>query len=57
MKLKIKGSNKQKAALYPEIGDQLDALWKIVENIPGPQDAEKVRKSIINVKKKLKANL
>lgn len=31
MKLKIRGTNEQKSALYPNITDQLDAIWKILE--------------------------
>ena len=53
MKLNINGTDQQKSALYPSVGDQLDAIWKIISNIKAPADAEKVRSKISDVKNKL----
>lgn len=54
MKLNIKGTDKQKSSLYPEIGEQLDAIWKIINNVVGPEDAEEIRKQVQNTKQRLK---
>jgi len=39
---------------YPSIGDQLDAFWKIlaVSGIVCPEDAERIRKKVDDVKRK-----
>lgn len=62
MKLKIKGTDNQKAKQYPSIGDQLDALWKVIKHndivIPpealgvfnGIQDAKKAMKRLSFIK-------
>jgi len=53
LKLKIKASDKRKSELYPPIGDQLDAIWKILKVVEGPEDAEEVRSKINKIKKQL----
>lgn len=52
MKLKIQGTNKQKSAQYPEITDQLDAIWKIIlqAELPIPATAKPLADKIQNVK-------
>lgn len=37
---------------YPSVGDQLDALWKIVSSIQGDPSAEEIRAKIQAVKMK-----
>jgi len=56
LKLKVKGTNVQKAKQYPSIGDQLDALWKILKhnNTSIPDEALDVFNSIQGTKKELK---
>lgn len=53
MKLKIKGTNKQKSQQYPDITDQLDAIWKILDasNVIIPESAKEVFNKIQDTKK------
>lgn len=37
---------------YPTIGDQLGALWKILEDGPTPDDAKEIQQQIRDVKAK-----
>ena len=52
MKLKVRGSDKQKSSQYPEIGDQLDAIWKIIKasNLTIPEEAKEISNKIQKVK-------
>ena len=56
MKLRIKGTDSQKAKQYPDMGDQLDALWKIVtaNNLTIPQESSEMVGKIQKVKSTLK---
>jgi hypothetical protein len=46
---------KLRARSYPSVGEQLDAIWKILlaleEGCPAPQDALDVRSRILSVKR------
>jgi len=56
LKLKIKGTDKQKSIQYPELTDQLDAIWKIlaVSDITIPEPAKEIFDKIQETKSAFK---
>lgn len=53
MKITVKGDYRTlRAQEYPAIGEQLDALWKEMQNLPRTEEAEAMLQRIRDVKAK-----
>lgn len=53
MKIFVKGDYRTlRAQEYPDVGEQLDALWKEMQALPRTEEAEAMLQRIQDVKKK-----
>ena len=49
MKFKVEGTPKRKKALAPDIIDQLEAIWKIIDDLPVPDEKTKrVKEQVVS---------
>ncbi len=58
MRIKVKGDyRKAREKEYPPIGDQLDALWKLVKHLPQTEESVSILEEISRIKMEYPKNV